>query len=67
MDEVVLQTPEGVSAVDSRHPFGPPATRSSCHPGPRSVDLYPWHFSLNKKKTAHPTKNHFKFLMIKII
>jgi len=55
MDEVVLQSPEGVSAV------GPPATRSSCHPGPRSVDLYPWHFSLNKKKTAHPKKNYFEF------
>ena len=58
MDEVVLQSLEGVSAV------GPPATRSSCHPGPRAVDLYPWHFSLNKKKTALPTKNHFKLLPI---
>ena len=60
MDEVVLRSPEGVSAV------GPPATRSSCHSGLRAVDLYPWHFSLNKKKTAHLTKNHFKFLIFEI-
>ena len=48
VDEVVLQSPEGVSAG------GPPATRSSCPPGPRSLDLYPW----KKKKAVYP-KNHF--------
>ena len=42
VDKVVLQSPEGVSAG------GPPATRLSCHPGPRSVDLYPWHYSLRR-------------------
>jgi hypothetical protein len=60
MDEVVLQSPEGVSA------FGPPATRSSCHPGSRVADLYPWHFSLNKKKTAHPKKIILNFLSFEI-
>ena len=40
MDEVVLQSPEGVSAV------GPPATRSSCHPSRRAVDLIPLAFLL---------------------
>ena len=60
MDEVVLHSPEGVSAV------GPPATRSSCHPGLRAVDLYPWHFSLNKKKTAHPKKIILDFLIFEI-
>ena len=39
VDEVVLQSPEGVSAGS------PPATRLSCHPGPRSVDLNLWHYS----------------------
>jgi hypothetical protein len=58
--EVVLQSPEGVAAV------GPPATRSSCHPSLRAVDLYPWHFSLNKKKTAHPKKIIFNFLIFEI-
>ena len=59
MDEVVLQSPEGVSAV------GPPATHS-CHPSLRAVDLYPWHFSLNKKKTAHPKKIILKFLIFEV-
>ena len=40
MDEVVLQSPEGVSAV------GPPATRSSPHPSRRAVDLLPEAFLL---------------------
>jgi hypothetical protein len=42
VDVGVLQLPEGVSAG------GPTAARSSCRPGPRSVDLNPWHYSLNK-------------------
>ena len=60
MDEVVLQSPEGVSAV------GPPATRSSCHPSLRAADLYPWHFSLNKRQQHIRKKIIFNFLIFEI-
>ena len=60
MDEVVLQSPEGVSAV------GPPATRSSCHPSLRAVDLYPWHFSLNKRQQHIRKKIILNFLIFEI-
>jgi hypothetical protein len=45
---------------------GPPATPSSCHPSLRAVDLYPWHFSLNKKKTAHLKKIILNFLIFEV-
>jgi len=59
VDEIVLQSPEGESAGS------PPATRSSCHPSLRSVDLYPWHYSLNKKKQYIWKKIILIFTLIK--
>ena len=44
VDVGVLQLPEGVSAG------GPLAAPLSRRPGPRLVDLNPWHYSLNQKK-----------------
>ena len=55
MDEVVLQSPEGVSAV------GPPATHSSCHPSLRAVDLIPLAFHKKQHIRKKIILNFFNF------
>ena len=63
VDVVVLCLPEGVSIVI------PPAAPSPCRAGPRLVDLYPWHHSLNKKcitsinKCKYIHQNIFKLFL----
>ena len=58
LDVGVLKPPEGVSAG------GPPATRSSCRPGPMSVDLNPRHYSLNKKISTSAKKIILIFIFL---